>query len=179
MGRRSECKPCYASIRKAQYQATPEKYRTAGMEQYRKHKAARRQKNKEWFLANPGYHATYQKKRREDPLYRIKSHLRSRLWEVVKSKNKYKIGSAITAIGCSIDTFKLHMEKQFYPRSDGTQMTWGNYGRNGWHVDHKYPISKVDLSDIEQFSMVSNYMNLQPLWAEDNLIKSSKIILDT
>ena len=50
-------------------------------------------------------------------------------------------------------------------------MTWENYGRNGWEIDHIKPLSKCDLTDPEQFKEVCNYTNLQPLWAEDNLSK--------
>jgi hypothetical protein len=55
-------------------------------------------------------------------------------------------------------------------------MTWDNYGMYGWHIDHINPLSSFDLSDRNQFLEACHYTNLQPLWAQDNLIKSNKLI---
>jgi hypothetical protein len=47
-----------------------------------------------------------------------------------------------------------------------------NYGE--WHVDHIKPISigknKKEIEDL------NHYTNLKPLWANENLRKSNKII---
>ena len=54
-------------------------------------------------------------------------------------------------------------------------MTFENYGE--WQIDHIYPISKYDFTDINNFYECFHYTNLQPLWAEENRIKSNKIII--
>jgi hypothetical protein len=54
-------------------------------------------------------------------------------------------------------------------------MSWDNYGKYGWHIDHIKPCSSFDLSDRKQLLECFNYRNLQPLWALDNLKKGSKL----
>lgn len=54
-------------------------------------------------------------------------------------------------------------------------MTWENWGRRGWHIDHIAPLSSFDLTDPVQFRRAVHYTNLQPLWWFDNLSKGKRI----
>jgi hypothetical protein len=54
-------------------------------------------------------------------------------------------------------------------------MTWENWSKYGWHIDHIKPLSSFNLTDYEQLKMACHYTNLQPMWAKDNLIKSNKV----
>ena len=99
--------------------------------------------------------------------YRLKVNLRNRLRHAVK--NNQKIGSAVKDLGCTVDKLKSYLESQFTPG-----MAWSNYGRKGWHIDHIKPLSKFDLTNLEQFKQACHYSNLQPLWAEDNMSKGDK-----
>ena len=99
--------------------------------------------------------------------HRLACNLRTRINKVVKRNQK--IGSAVADLGCSLDELKNYFERLFV---DG--MSWTNFGK--WHIDHILPLSSFDLTDREQFLKACNYRNLQPLWAEDNLKKSNKII---
>ena len=99
---------------------------------------------------------------------KIKHNLRTRINRVLKGK--IKSGSTINLLGCSIEFFLQYIESKFMPG-----MTWENHTRNGWHIDHIIPCASFDLSDPEQQKLCFHYSNLQPLWADDNLGKSSKI----
>jgi hypothetical protein len=52
-------------------------------------------------------------------------------------------------------------------------MSWDNHGKNGWHIDHKFPLAKA--SSESEIYKLNHYTNLQPLWEEENLRKSDKI----
>lgn len=107
-------------------------------------------------------------KRKSDTAYRLSENLRSRLYKVTAGITK--VGSAVHDLGCDINEFKLYIESKFQPG-----MTWENYGIKGWHVDHIIPLATFNLENREEFIQAAHYTNLQPLWAEDNLKKGSKV----
>lgn len=108
-------------------------------------------------------------RRHNDPNYRLKCYLRSRLWHAINEQKAKKTNDTHTLVGCSIEELKQHLEKQF---KEG--MTWDNYGE--WHIDHIIPCSKFDLTKKEEQLKCFNYTNLQPLWAEENIKKGDKIL---
>lgn len=127
-------------------------------------------RTKTWKSKNRDKIRTYEKKKfKEDMQFRLGKNLRHRINKVLK--NNKKIDSTINLLGCSITEFKNHLEKQFKPG-----MNWNNYGKNGWHIDHIKPCASFDLSIKEQQRKCFHFTNLQPLWAEENLSKGSKII---
>ncbi len=98
---------------------------------------------------------------------KLKHNLRNRL--CVAIKKGYKSGSAVKDLGCSIEELKKHLESKFQPG-----MTWDNWSRVGWHIDHIKPLASFNLSNPEEFKKACHYTNLQPLWAKDNLSKGSR-----
>lgn len=60
----------------------------------------------------------------------------------------------------------MHIQLQFAPG-----MTWANHG--DWHIDHRVPLASA--KTIVEREKLCHYTNLQPLWAQDNLKKSSKL----
>jgi hypothetical protein len=110
------------------------------------------------------------KKYAEDTLFKIKHRLSCRLREILNFKSIIKNKTYTDVIGCSPEFLKEHLEKQF---TKG--MCWENHGLYGWHIDHIIPVSTAKTDD-EVYSLC-HYTNLQPLWAEDNLKKSDKILL--
>ncbi len=109
----------------------------------------------------------HRNRRRTDLNYKLKCELRSRLGHAVK--NGSKSGSAVRDLGCTIPAFKLYLESKFRPG-----MSWDNWSRFGWHIDHIKPLAKFDLTKRKQFLEACHYTNLQPLWAEENLKKSDR-----
>lgn len=105
-------------------------------------------------------------RRRSDIDFKIRSNLRTRLSNAIRDGRKS--GSAIRDLGCSIAEFKKYIESQFI-----SGMSWDNYGE--WHFDHKIPLSKFDLTNSVQVKKAMHFSNLQPLWAEQNLIKGDKV----
>lgn len=105
------------------------------------------------------------KKKLDDEQYRLSIKLRQRLNSAVK--RNYISGKTIDDLGCSIEAFKLYIERQFKPG-----MSWEN--REKWHLDHIRPLSSFNLSDQNQFSAASHYTNIQPLWPKENLAKNEK-----
>ena len=92
--------------------------------------------------------------------------VRSRIYNYV-NKNNNKTYKTVDIVGCSPEFVKEHLEKQFI---EG--MTWENQGK--WHIDHIIPLSSAKTE--EEVYKLCHYTNLQPLWAEDNLKKGSKIL---
>lgn len=109
------------------------------------------------------------KRRREDVAYKINQCLRSRILSAIKKDCGVKSHKTMALIGCDILFLKKYIKSKF---TKG--MSWDNYGRFGWHIDHIRPCSSFDLTDPEQQKQCFHYSNLQPLWAEDNLSKSDK-----
>ena len=104
---------------------------------------------------------------KDDPLYRLERNLRKRLAMAIKKNSK--AGSAVKDLGCSVAEFKKYLESKFEPG-----MTWGNYGKYGWHIDHIKPLSKFNLTDPKEIKQACHYLNMQPMWWQDNLSKGDK-----
>lgn len=106
-----------------------------------------------------------------------KNNITRHLSDVLRTRigNLLKTGSAVKDLGCSIEEFKLHLERQFYPNKETKEeMSWENYGKFGWHIDHIKPLASFNLENREEFLKAAHYTNLQPLWAKENLSKSDK-----
>ena len=112
--------------------------------------------------------SNYVKRRKKiDPLFKAIKNIRSRLNKLIKFK-KFKKGKSYSSyIGCDNEFLLDYISKLFQPG-----MTWNNYGL--WHIDHIIPLSSA--RNIEKLYELSHYSNLRPLWEEDNLKKSDKII---
>jgi hypothetical protein len=149
-GKRSYCKVCQSILKKEYDLINNEKHYEYQIE-YRK--------------KNPTYNSNYQKERRSNDInYRLIGNLRARITNIVKGKTK----NTLECLGLSIIEFKEYLENQFV-----SGMSWDNYGE--WHIDHIIPISIG--KNKEEIERLNHYTNLKPLWAEENLKKSNKVII--
>ena len=99
---------------------------------------------------------------------RIKNNLRSRIRLSLRGKTKSK--HTLELLGCSIDFFKEYLKNKFLKG-----MTFENYGKGGWDIDHIIACSNFNLTDIEQQKQCFHYSNLQPLWHIPNIAKGNKL----
>ncbi len=106
------------------------------------------------------------KKRRQNIGTMLGVNLRNRVNGAIRGR--YRGGSAVRDLGCSIPDFLIFIAERFLPG-----MTWDNWGE--WHLDHRVPLSAFDLTDRDQFLSACHFSNYQPLWAVDNLSKGSRL----
>ena len=83
--------------------------------------------------------------------------------------NIVKNNKTFDIVGCTPQYLKEYLENKF---TEG--MSWVNHSQYGWHIDHIIPLSSAKTED--ELYKLCHYTNLQPLWAEDNLKKSNKIL---
>jgi hypothetical protein len=142
-----------------------------GIKQYRiDNKEHKKIYYKQYRIANKDSIKRYKQNRRKTNIqFKLATNLRTRLYSAIRSHQK--VGSAVKDLGCTIDEFKEYIESKFQ-----SGMSWANWGRDGWHIDHIKPLSSFDLTNRQQFLEACHYTNLQPLWAEDNLSKSNRVV---
>tara|TARA_R110000772_G_scaffold49411_1_gene113762 strand:+ start:722 stop:1474 length:753 start_codon:yes stop_codon:yes gene_type:complete len=154
-----------------------EKKREYSREYYKeygeKNREKKREYNKKWRKNNKKKNIEYgreykRKKRKNNPLYRLKISLRCsshRAW-----KGTTKPATTEKLLGCSYEEFRDYIEAQLVGNMD-----WDNYGKI-WHIDHIVPLATIEnVTQIELIESLCHYSNLQPLFAEDNLSKNDKL----
>lgn len=167
--------------RRAARQANIEHYRD--LDRQRRSSPAERsravQKTKAWVAANKQKSVDWRRdyrarKIQEDPCYKAKVAMRRRFYMALRNQVydgwNIRSGEAVRLLGCSIAEFVSHTESLWL-----TGMTWSNWSRDGWHIDHIAPLSSFDLTDTKQLKAACHYTNLRPLWATDNLRKGARV----
>jgi hypothetical protein len=94
---------------------------------------------------------------------RVARACKTRLRDSMRLIGEKKDCSARKLIGCTIDEFRSHIEKQFTAK-----MTWENYGAK-WHLDHIVPCAKFDLTKEHQQKICFHFTNYRPLCAKINM----------
>lgn len=174
-GRKNICRECF-TIQNREYKKTQnKKYREKNKEELREYhknyELNNKDKRKEWREKNRDKlienRRIYDKKRRQDPLYRMKKNIRNRIYKSIVWVG-FKKGSITEEIlGCSFNNFKLHLESKFED-----WMNWENYGlyngelNYGWDIDHIRPLCLSE--NEEDVIKLNHYTNLQPLCSKMN-----------
>ena len=191
-GKRNYCKKCELDDKKIwkeknkdkvklQKQRYLKKYPQKNLDRGKKYRENNKEKvikrSDKWRKENSDYNSIYYQKNKDkineyyslkkknDPIFKLKSHYRSKLNKILgtnKSKTTFSI------IGCTPHQLKEHIESKF---KEG--MSWENHGLFGWHIDHIIPLSSAKTE--EELYKLCHYTNLQPLWSKDNLKKSNKL----
>lgn len=161
------CKVCrlnYRKVNKSRIKIYEKTYRLKNKEKETLRVTNWRKLNKE---RSKLYFRNYRKiKYNSNINFRISQNIISRIAHSLRGHNKSL--STMFLIGCEIDYLMYYLQEQF---TKG--MSWDNYGK--WHIDHKKPCAKFNLSKPKEQQKCFNYTNLQPLWAIDNIRKSDKI----
>lgn len=114
------------------------------------------------------YAREYMRKvRKENPQVRIRQSLSARLRSLLKGENKSI--RTVEVVGCSYEELRKYLEDKFQ-----NGMSWNNYGRGGWHIDHIKPCNLFDLTNPGELKKCFHFSNLQPLWEKENIVKSNK-----
>ena len=114
----------------------------------------------------------YEKNRKSiDPLYKLISNFRTAIYQVLKESNVEKNRHYFDILQYTPEELIIHLESQFKDT-----MSWDNYGE--WHVDHKLPITSFNIEEMgdKEFMKCWALENLQPMWGEENIRKSNKIL---
>jgi hypothetical protein len=144
--------------------------RKRGLESYHKNSESinARRRTEEFRVEQRKYEQSWSKNRlSSDPCFKLAKYSRARINRALRGTCKEY--SLHILIGCTLEELRSYLESQFI-----AGMSWDNYGRGGWEVDHIRPCASFDLSDPEQQKQCFNYKNLQPLWGIDNWKKHAK-----
>jgi hypothetical protein len=104
------------------------------------------------------------RKKRQDPLYRLKSNMKSLLSMKVQKQER-----SGTYFGTSMELICQWFEFNFTD-----DMSWGNYGKY-WQIDHTIAINNWDLEEHEEALLCFNWKNLMPLQRIHNIKKATKL----
>jgi hypothetical protein len=156
----------YAASHRAELAARAAAYRAANPEQ---HLVA----VKRWNANNPERRRLAFHLWRKRPGNDIGCSLRKTLWQALKHRDSgrdWRSDCKLRGIiGCSKGDLVAHLGSQFV-----SGMSWGNYGRGGWEIDHIKPCADFDLTQHNQVLDCFHYTNLRPLWCAHNQRKSKR-----
>ena len=108
-------------------------------------------------------------KRKTDFNFKLICNIRRRTKKAFKSQNIKKTNKTIDLTGCSQAFFKRWILHQLYG-----DMTEGNYC-SVWTIDHCYPLSKTNSSNVNEMNKSIYWINLRPMYLSENKSKVSEV----
>jgi len=174
---RNECKLCHNEKWKMYKIENREKVNKGKKLYQESHKEEIKLKNKKYAQENKNSIREYKRKwarnkSQMDPVYKLNSSMRRNINHSLEGKKNGRHWEEL--VNYTYQDLKQHLEKQF---SDG--MSWENYGRNGWEIDHRIPLSIFNINGVKSkgFKKAWSLENLQPLWKSDNASKRDKLFV--
>lgn len=160
-----------AACKRASYAKRPEHYKAMHRTRYLENREAileysarYRADNKD---AKNNRDRLYVRERlKRDPLFRLIYAMRNRIFTAFRDKAISQRSKTNEILGCDWATLRKNIEAKF---TGG--MSWDNYG--SWHVDHIVPLASANTE--AEIVALCHYLNLQPLWAADNIRKGAKL----
>ena len=164
-GLRPDCKLCVKSYEMSRRTDNPTMMQEKLKNFYKDNPEKRKEYRKNYKLRKQEQR---KERRANDPVFNLINRMRCRIWKYLNILEISKKNKTFDIVGCSPEFLKQHLEKQF---TEG--MCWELLGQH-IHIDHIIPLSSAKTED--ELYKLCHYENLQPLWAEDNLKKSNKIL---
>lgn len=167
-------KEYFEEYSKEWFKNNPQKVTAYRKKTYKKHAQKRREEKKEWRLNNPLKQKLLArksyKKRMTNPTNKLSLYFSTSMWESLKGKKNNRNWESL--VNYTVEDLKKHLENQFKPG-----MTWNNYSRHGWHIDHIIPKSWFEFNSYKdrEFKQCYSLANLQPLWAKENISKGNRV----
>jgi len=128
-----------------------------------------------WKKNNPekvraNYNEWERERMKNDPGYRLNKNMATDIRNSLRGEKNGAHWEGL--VGYTCEELMMHLEKQFLPG-----MTWRNYGRNGWHVDHIIAIYWWNITSVKckAFKMCWSLENLRPMWGADNIKKGNTL----
>jgi hypothetical protein len=149
----------YREANKEKKAFTNKKYRENNKEKIKLHKASDKYKK-----IKSTSDKKYYEKVKLNPSLLIAMRIRTMISECANNKNR----KTFDILGYNKNDLVLHLENKFTDN-----MSWNNYGKKGWHIDHIKPLALFDLTKEYELKEAFSLSNLQPLWASDNCSKGS------
>lgn len=115
-------------------------------------------KNKD--TLRPKVNAARRRRRKLNPVVRIKNSMSCNIRDGLRGRKSGKSWKSL--VDYTVQDLIIHLESKF---TKG--MTWENYGKTGWEIDHIIPQSffSYDSYNHPAFRACWALSNLQPLWA--------------
>ena len=157
------------SLRKKKWRSeNPEEEKLRARQQYLKHKEQKGIRRKQHYLENKKRIFIVQRKyennqRKNNPIFRIKKILRSRMHEALKKQNVKKTLHTIECLGCTPEFFQNYIQSLFKPG-----MNLANNGKRKWVLHHIKYCCTFDLLDPEQQKLCFHYANTIPMWEDEH-----------
>lgn len=146
-------------------------WRARNLDKRRAYEAERRASNREVYREQV---RRQNAKRAESPVFRLENAVRTGFHKGLTKGSKAG-RKTFDLLGYRSHELRAHLERQF---SDG--MSWENYGKGGWEVDHITPLSAFNYQTPDDFDFKRAWAlsNLRPMWFSDNRTKGAKLKSD-